>query len=111
MHIQGADGVCPLPGTCEKSGKLCLIMKRYECGLAEKIARGPFSAAEIRRIGHSLCHTLEQLHRPGVVVQDIKPQNVLFDSYGAPVFADFGISGAYRMLDRMFYRMYDRMFD
>ena len=50
------------------------------------------SMMDIQRISHSLCRTLEQLHQAGVVVQDIKPQNVLLDSYGAPVFADFGIS-------------------
>ena len=35
---------------------------------------------------------VEQLHRAGVVVQDIKPQNVLLDAYGSPVLADFGIA-------------------
>ena len=57
LHIQGADGVCRLLGTCEKSGKLCLIMKRYECSLADKMADGPLSAVEIRRIGHSICQS------------------------------------------------------
>ena len=89
---QGADGVCRLLGTCEKIHKLCLVMKRYECSLAQVIARGALGAAEVRRISHSLCNTLDQLHSSGVVVQDIKPQNILLDSYGAPVFADFGIA-------------------
>ena len=47
----------------------------------------------LRGVAATLCCTLEQLHRAGVVVEDIKPQNVLLDSCGAPVFADFGISG------------------
>jgi serine/threonine protein kinase len=37
-----------------------------------------------------LCRTLEQLHRAGVVVQDIKAHNVLLDGFGSPVLADFG---------------------
>ena len=89
---QGAEGVCRLLGTCEKNHNLCLVMKRYESSLADVISRGPLPGAEIRRISHSLFRTLEQLHRAGVVVQDIKPQNILLDQYGSPVFADFGIA-------------------
>ena len=58
---------------------------------------------------HSLCRTLEQLHRAGVVVQDIKPQNVLLDAYGSPVFADFGTSGGYRVFNQMSDRMFNPM--
>jgi serine/threonine protein kinase len=90
--LQGADGVCRLLGTCEKSNRLCLVIKRYERSLADLIKSGPLSAATIRSIGHSLCRTLEQLHRAGVVVQDIKAHNVLLDGFGSPVFADFGIA-------------------
>ena len=89
---QGAEGVCRLLGTCEKNHNLCLVMKRYESSLADVISRGPLPGAEIRRISHSLFRTLEQLHRAGVIVQDIKPQNILLDQYGSPVFADFGIA-------------------
>jgi serine/threonine protein kinase len=90
--LQGADGVCRLLGTCEKSNRLCLVMKRYERSLADLIKSGPLTAATIRSISHSLCRTLEQLHRAGVVVQDIKAHNVLLDGFGSPVFADFGIA-------------------
>jgi hypothetical protein len=90
--LQGADGVCRLLGTCEKGNRLCLVMKRYERSLADLIKSDPLSAATIRSISHSLCRTLAQLHRAGVVVQDIKPQNVLLDGYDSPVLADFGIA-------------------
>jgi serine/threonine protein kinase len=90
--LQGADGVCRLLGTCEKGNRLCLVMKRYERSLADLIKSGPLSAATIRSISHALCRTLAQLHRAGVVVQDIKPQNVLLDGYDSPVLADFGIA-------------------
>lgn len=93
---QGADGVCRLLGTCEKSGVMYLVMRRYERSLADRLAAsGPsvrLGDSEVRRIGHSLCITLEQLHGAGVIVSDIKPQNVLFDAYDRPVFADFGIA-------------------
>ena len=93
---QGADGVCRLLGTCEKSGVMYLVMRRYERSLADRLAESGPSArlgdSDVRRIGHSLCITLEQLHGAGVIVSDIKPQNVLFDAYDRPVFADFGIA-------------------
>jgi serine/threonine protein kinase len=67
-------------------------MKRYERSLADFIKSGPLTTSTIRSISHVLCRTLEQLHRAGVIVRDIKPQNVLLDSYDSPVFADFGIA-------------------
>lgn len=91
---QGADGVCRLIGTCEKEHQLCVVMRRYERSLKEKIDAGEFEGnqGEVRRVAHSLCRTLAQLHAAGVVLQDIKPQNVLLDQYDLPVLADFGIA-------------------
>jgi serine/threonine protein kinase len=66
-------------------------MKRYECNLASKIEAG-LEPREVRRIAHSLFQTLQQLHAVGVVVKDIKPENVLIDQAGRPHIADFGIS-------------------
>jgi serine/threonine protein kinase len=79
-------GVCRLLGTCEKNGRLCLVLKRYECNLASKIAAG-LEPRELRRIAHSLFQTLQQLHAVGVVVKDIKPENVLIDQAGRPTLA------------------------
>eukprot|EP00035_Acanthoeca_spectabilis_P012842 m.233334 g.233334 ORF g.233334 m.233334 type:complete len:1046 (-) comp15730_c0_seq3:113-3250(-) len=92
---QGADGVCRLIGTCEKLHRLCLVMRRYECNLATVIANaqpGGIDPDETQRIAHSLLQTLTELHEAGVVVKDIKPENVLFDKHKRPVFSDFGIS-------------------
>ena len=90
---QRTDGVCKLLHTCEKTGKMCLVMKLYHESLANKIARdGTVCDSDVRRIGHTLFQTLVQLHEAGVVVQDIKPENILLDQYGSPVFSDFGIS-------------------
>jgi hypothetical protein len=101
---QGADGVCRLLGTCEKIGVMYLVMRRYERSLADRLAASGTSVrlgdSEVRRIGHSLCITLEQLHGAGVIVRDIKPQNVLFDAYDRPVFADFGIAAIFSRTTR-----------
>jgi hypothetical protein len=89
---QGADGVCRLLGTCTKNHRLCIVMKRYEGSLRDRLAAGPLEPNEVQRIAHGLCRTLVQLHAVGVVVRDIKPENVLFDEHEQPVIADFGIS-------------------
>eukprot|EP00038_Savillea_parva_P001941 m.108679 g.108679 ORF g.108679 m.108679 type:complete len:580 (-) comp10668_c1_seq1:2166-3905(-) len=89
---QGAEGVCRLLGTCEKDGALHIVMKRYAGSLRDRLDTGPMEPDEVRRIGHALCRTLAQLHAVGVVVKDIKPENVLMDEHGQPALADFGIS-------------------
>lgn len=90
---QRTDGVCKLLHTCEKAGKICLVMKLYSSSLADKITRvGSVGDSEIQRIGHSLFQTLVQLHEAGVIVNDIKPENILLDQFDDPVFCDFGIS-------------------
>lgn len=97
---QGSDGVCRLLGTCEKDGELCLIMRRYKRTLFERIAEG-IEKEDIRRIGHSLFRTLAEVHAAGVVVQDIKPENILLDSSDNAFISDFGLSDVMRRTMRV----------
>ena len=89
---QGAEGVCRLLGTSEVARQPCLVMKRYQSNLAARLRDGALDRTEVRRVTHELARTLEQLHGAGVIVRDIKPDNILFDSYARPHIADFGIS-------------------
>ena len=89
---RSADRVCRLFGICDKDGRTCLVMKRYARSLADWLAAGPLAGAAVRRVGTALCRTLAQLHDAGIVVQDIKPANVLLDEHDEPVFSDFGIA-------------------
>jgi hypothetical protein len=89
QHV--SSGVCRLVGTCEKDGTLYLVMKLYNGNLRDRITAG-LDVGEARRVAHALSRTLEQLHAAGVIVKDIKPENVLMDEFGQPVLADFGIS-------------------
>lgn len=89
---RSADRVCRLFGICDKDGRTCLVMKRYARNLADWLAAGPLAGAAVRRVGTALCRTLAQLHDAGIVVQDIKPANVLLDEHDEPVFSDFGIA-------------------
>jgi hypothetical protein len=72
-------------------------MRRYASSLADLVAAGPVSEHVLRRIGHSLCCTLDELHAAGIVVRDIKPANVLMDAHNRPVFSDFGIATSPRV--------------
>ena len=89
---RSADRVCRLLGVCDKGGHTCLVMKRYARSLADWLAAGALPPPVVRRVGAALCRTLAQLHGAGVVVQDIKPANVLLDEHDEPVFSDFGIA-------------------
>jgi serine/threonine protein kinase len=106
MHAaQNCDGVCVLHGTCEKQQRMCIVMKKYERSLFDVIvaASGSLDAGVVRRYGHSLFRTLRQLHemRPALVVQDIKPQNILVDAHDELVLSDFGISEVVRTQTRI----------
>jgi len=97
-HIHAArhcHGVCLLYGLCERQGRLCIVMKRYEQSLESAIAAaGATGICEerVRRYAESLSRTLQELHESGLVLRDIKPPNILLDAYDQPVFADFGIA-------------------
>jgi serine/threonine protein kinase len=93
-------GVCLLYGLCEMQrapwqGRLCIVMKRYEQSLETAIAAAGgtgLDEARVCRYAKSLSRTLQELHESGLVLQDIKPPNILLDAYDQPVFADFGIA-------------------
>ena len=91
--LRHCDGICKLYGTYEWGNRLSLVMKLYEGGsLDKKIRDGTLDADKICRYAHALCSALRQLHGCGLVVRDIKPANILFDSFDQPVLADFGIA-------------------
>ena len=77
-------------------GRMCIVMKRYERSLEDAIAEAGGAGLDeerVRRYSESLSRTLQELHGSGLVIRDIKPQNILLDAkIDQPVFADFGIA-------------------
>ena len=61
--------------------------------LADRIReKGPLSPAEVRDIGVRVADAVAAAHAIGVLHRDIKPGNILVDSYGNPALADFGLA-------------------
>jgi len=61
--------------------------------LSDEIEKyGPLPEARFKSISKQIIEALEYSHSKKVAHHDIKPQNILFDSFGRPKLADFGIS-------------------
>src|SRR6266436_3487939 len=58
--------------------------------LSARIARGPFSLAELRDVARQVLEVLVYLHGLGVLHRDIKPDNIIVRWGGELVLVDFG---------------------
>jgi tRNA A-37 threonylcarbamoyl transferase component Bud32 len=74
-------------------GRPYIVMPYYpQPNLSVRARRSHFSVAEVLRIGIQIGSAVETSHRHDVLHRDIKPQNILTDSYGEPALTDFGIA-------------------
>lgn len=74
-------------------GRPYIVMPYYpRPNLFVRARRAHLSVAEVLRIGIQIGSAVETSHRRGVLHRDIKPQNILTDSYGEPALTDFGIA-------------------
>ena len=67
-------------------------MKQYERSLRRTIDAGQLDDANVCQWANTLFLGLDQLHGSGLVVRDIKPENILLDWHGKSVLSNFGIS-------------------
>jgi serine/threonine protein kinase len=109
---RGADGLRRFHEECRAAGSLSLhpnVVPVYDSGfdpavgpylvmefmpggtLRDRMVEG-LNAEDALHITVELSGALESAHRAGIVHRDVKPENVLFDSFGRPRLADFGIS-------------------
>lgn len=78
----------------EDGDEIVLVMPYLPGGnLAERVNQhGPAPAGEVLRLAQRLLGALAAAHAAGVIHRDIKPGNVLYDSQGEPMLADFGLA-------------------
>jgi len=86
--------VCRLYGVTFKANRVCLVMKLYKKSLHGLLAerRGHMAVSDIQKYGVQVCKGLVELHEQGVIMQDLKPANVLIDDLDHVVLADFGMA-------------------
>ncbi|MBK8900504.1 MAG: serine/threonine protein kinase [Anaerolineaceae bacterium] len=85
-------GIVPIYDFGEDEGSLFLVMPLMEGGtLGKRLENGPLSLAEATDILRQIAPALDMTHRLNMVHRDLKPDNILFDAYGVPRIADFGI--------------------
>ena len=85
-------GVGSLP-----DGRQFLIMEYCPvANIADQVRARPMDLASALDMMIRISSGVEMLHRSGYVHRDIKPGNIMLDSYKAPVLTDFGVSARRR---------------
>ncbi|MEV0712568.1 protein kinase domain-containing protein [Nocardia aurea] len=71
-----------------------IVMPYCTRGSLEQLIRdqGPLTWQDALRAGVKLSGAIESAHRAGILHRDVKPANVLLNSYGEPQLTDFGIA-------------------
>ena len=86
---------CRLYGTCVIDGKLALVMKLYVQSLDRLMRKQPgrrFSPEIALRYSLEMARAIAELHACAIIIQDLKPPNILMDEFESLVVADFGLS-------------------
>lgn len=72
----------------------CYFVTEYveDGSLADRLKNGKIPAAQACRWIVSIAEALDHAHRFGIVHRDVKPANILIDTHGRALLADFGIA-------------------
>ncbi len=84
--VQGVVQIVELP-VQQRDGLSYLVLEHIEGQTLRHTRR---SLVEVCRVGKMLARILASLHAAGIVVADIKPDNIMLRDGNAPVFIDFG---------------------
>jgi hypothetical protein len=85
--------ILPIYDFGDYKGTLYIVM-RYVAGgaLSDLMENGPLPPSEVMRLAGAVARALDYAHTNNVVHLDLKPQNILLDSYQSPYLADFGLA-------------------
>ncbi|HLU10087.1 MAG TPA: protein kinase [Oceanobacillus sp.] len=85
--------ILPIYEFGEYSGQLFIVMRYVSGGsLEDVLEKGPLSLEEMMRIAKAVGQALDYAHTNKVIHLDLKPSNILLDSYQSPYLGDFGLA-------------------
>jgi serine/threonine-protein kinase len=85
--------ILPIYEFGEFGGQLFIVMRYVSGGSLEDILeKGPMSLEETMRVARAVGQALDYAHNSKVIHLDLKPSNILLDSYQSPYLADFGLA-------------------
>ena len=85
--------ILPIYEFGEFDGQLFIVMRYVSGGsLEDVIEAGPLPVDEALRVINAVGQALGYAHASNVIHLDLKPSNILLDSYRSPYLADFGLA-------------------
>ena len=85
--------ILPIYEFGDYDGQLYIVMRYVSGGSLEDVLEaGPLAPEEVMRVGRMVAQALDYAHENKVVHLDLKPSNILLDSYQLPYLADFGLA-------------------
>lgn len=76
-----------------REGNPYISMEYCTSSLGKDWRSNPLSLERVLDVGVQIACALEMVHRSGLLHRDVKPSNILINSFGTPVLSDFGIAG------------------
>lgn len=87
------SAIVPLYDFGESGDKPYFVMRYMPGGsLYDRLVKQTPTLAETTRIMNRIASALDAAHQHGIIHRDIKPGNILFDTYGEAFVGDFGIA-------------------
>jgi len=85
--------IATIYGLDESSGAHALVLELVDGPtLADRIASGPISLAEVMNTARQIAEALEAAHEKGIIHRDLKPANIKFARDGVVKVLDFGLA-------------------